>query len=104
MLCHRAENNLIGSVSVFQKRGKFQSHDLIVGSPGGGEQPEPAKTVFFDRNLLYSAVLMFVNNCKIMCICQKWLLRLAPPGGEGMCYDTPDQLLELLTRWHDQTQ
>ncbi len=38
-------------------------------SPGGGEQPELAKTVLFDRKLLYSAVLMFVNNyCKIMYI------------------------------------
>ncbi len=44
-----------------RERGKFQSCDLLLGSLGGGEQPEPAKTVLFNRKLLYLAVLIFMN-------------------------------------------
>ncbi len=49
------------------KEGKTSHVTSLWAPPGGGEQPEPAKTVLFHRKLLYSAVLMFlINYCKNM--------------------------------------
>ncbi len=58
-------------VSILEKEGNSSDMTYLWSPPGGGggEQPEPAKTVLFNRNLPYSAALMFVNNyCKIMYI------------------------------------
>ncbi len=51
--------------SIYLEKEGISSHVTYLWAPRGREQPKPAKAVLFYRNLLYSAVLIFVNNyCK----------------------------------------